>query len=82
MTCIELRSRVGPDGMLTLRIPVGTAEANQEVIVSVRSAANKSRATADATDWKRFVDETAGRWQGEPLVRPEQGEFEKRKEWA
>ena len=79
MTQIELRSRVGPDGVLTLAVPVGAAEANREVIVTVRTADPKP--PHDPEEWRRFVESTAGSWKGEPFVRPQQGEFEKRDEW-
>ncbi len=29
-------------------------------------------------NWQRFVDATAGAWQGEPLERGDQGEYEQR----
>ena len=31
MTHLELRARIGPDGILTLTVPVGISEANREV---------------------------------------------------
>ncbi len=37
MTHIELRTKVGPDGVLTLSVPVGMTEANQEMKVVVES---------------------------------------------
>lgn len=33
---------------------------------------------AQEEDWQKFVAETAGAWQGEPLVRGEQGNYEQR----
>jgi len=33
-------------------------------------------------EWLQFIRETAGACQGEPLERPDQGEFEKREEWG
>ena len=38
MTQIELRTRIGPDGILTLSVPVGMSEANREVEVIVEPA--------------------------------------------
>ena len=38
MTRIELKSKVGPDGVLTITVPVGMAEANREVRVTVEPA--------------------------------------------
>jgi hypothetical protein len=79
MTHIELRTRVGPDGILTLSVPVGMSEANREVNVIVEPVGAAVSRTAPMTpeEWARFVDETAGAWKGD-LERPEQGELEVR----
>ena len=82
MTHIEIRSRVGPDGVLRLAVPVGAAEANREVKITVESleeTAAQSRLSPE--QWKQFIEETAGCWKGDPLVRPAQGEFENREPW-
>jgi hypothetical protein len=34
----------------------------------------------DREAWLKFIEQTAGKWQGE-LERPEQGEYEHRLEW-
>lgn len=84
MTQIELRSRIGPDGMLSLQIPIGPEDANQEVVVTVRPAEEppaSTRPKMSREEWLRFIDETAGHWEGEPLVRPEQGQYEQREAW-
>ncbi len=79
MTHIEIKSRVGPDGVLKLAVPVGMGDANREVKITVESASADAEPSAlELQQWKRFIDETAGCWQGEPLVRPPQGEFENR----
>jgi hypothetical protein len=82
MTHIELRTRIGPDGILSLSVPVGMSEANREVKVIVEPA---DVAVGKATkmtpeEWARFVDETAGAWKGD-LERPAQGELEVRDQW-
>ncbi len=82
MTHIEIRSKVGPDGVLKLAVPVGMGEANREVRITVESleqTAAKPQLTPE--QWKQFIEETAGSWKGEPLVRPPQGEFENREQW-
>jgi hypothetical protein len=81
MTRIELRTRVGPDGILLLSVPAGMSEANREVKVIVESADVPLGSPAKMTpeEWARFVDETAGAWKGE-LERPEQGRLENRDE--
>lgn len=80
MTRMELTSRVGTDGVLSIRLPIGLADADREVKITVEPV-SPATDTAEESDWHRFLDETAGAWSGEKLVRPEQGEFEKRREW-
>lgn len=76
MTRIEVTSTVGPDGVLTLNLPLGVAEANREVVVTVRPA---DEATApDPAAWKRLIESTAGSVTDDTFGRPEQGEFEQR----
>ncbi len=79
MTRIELRTRIGPDGILTLSVAAGMSEANREVkvIVEPTDVADKKTAKMTPEEWERFVDETAGAWKGD-LERPEQGELEVR----
>ena len=82
MTRIELRTRIGPDGILSLNVPAGISEANREVNVIVEPVDAAVGQTAKMTpeEWKRFVDETAGAWKGD-LERPDQGDLEIREEW-
>jgi len=79
MTRIELRTRIGPDGVLTLNVPAGLSEANREVKVIVEPADVLVGKNAKMTpeEWARFVYETAGAWKGD-LERPEQGVLETR----
>jgi hypothetical protein len=81
MTQIELRARIGPDGILTVSVPVGIAEANREVKVIVEpvEAAVEKTATMTREEWARCVDQTAGAWKGD-LERPEPGGFERREQ--
>jgi hypothetical protein len=67
MTQIELRARIGPDGILTLSVPVGIAEANREVKVVVQpaEAPQGQPPTMTREEWARFVDQTAGAWKGD-----------------
>jgi hypothetical protein len=81
MTQIELRTRVGPDGILTLSVPVGIAEANREVKVVVQpaEAAVDQTATITRDESERFVDRTAEAGKGD-LERPEPVESEMREQ--
>ncbi len=77
MTHIEIRSKVGPDGILKVAVPVGMGEANREVRVTVESlepTAAKPQLTPE--QWKQFIEETAGSISDPTFKRQEQGEFE------
>ncbi len=73
---IELHSRVGNDGILSLRVPLGPAEAGSEVVVRIEPI--ESGSVQAPSDWQRFVDETYGSCAGLGLERPDQGTFEMR----
>jgi hypothetical protein len=73
MTRMILSARVGADGVL--HIPIGQAEANREVRVTIEPA--NSAALKPSQDYLDFLKTTAGAWQGD-FQRPEQGEYEAR----
>jgi hypothetical protein len=56
--------RVGADGVLTLSL--GAAYANKLVSVTVNTIPEMTQ-----EEWQRFIEETAGKWEGE-LERPPQ----------
>lgn len=62
--------RAGTDGILTLAL--GEAYANELIQVTLQTIPETSR-----EEWLRFIDNTAGKWEGE-LERPTQGEYEER----
>jgi hypothetical protein len=72
MDRIVVISRVGGNGILELTVPVGPADANRDVRVTVEPAG-----TPSPDEWRRGILETAGRWQGD-IERPEQGDYEQR----
>jgi hypothetical protein len=74
-----VRSRVDKDGVLTVSLPLGASEANRDVQVTVEPVPPTASGSSPA-EWKKFLDETAGQWQGE-LERPPQGEYETRDSW-
>jgi hypothetical protein len=80
MTPIELRAKVGPDGVLTLSVPMGISEANTEVRVVVEPAVQKTSGMTQE-EWHRFIAETAGSIDDPTFERPEQGEYEQRDPW-
>jgi hypothetical protein len=78
MTRIVVTSKVGRDGMLRLTLPVGAADADQELRVTVEPVAPLGMS---ADEWRRAGLATAGRWQGE-FARPPQGEYEEREPFS
>lgn len=81
MTHIEITSKVGPDGVLKVAVPLGMGEANREVkitVESVESGADKPPMGVD--EWKQFVEEMAGSISDPTFRRHQQGEFEQRGE--
>jgi len=79
MNRMVVHSRIGADGVLHLCVPIGLDDADREVEVTIQAAEAKQGTAAAQEDWRRFVAETAGAWQGD-LERPEQGLFEQRDE--
>ena len=82
MQIITLRSHVGEDGIMHLQVPVGKTDVDLEVVVIIQQTTPATQAnTPKARGWPPgFFERTAGAWQGEPLTRGEQGEYEKRDE--
>ena len=70
MQRIVVQSRVGANGVLHLTLPVGSADADREVQITVEPV---SPPALSPDEWQRRILETAGKWQGE-FERPEQGD--------
>jgi len=69
--------------MLELKVPteLGPGEVDVTLLIHpVRSEVQPSE--QELEDSRRFVAQTAGAWEGEPLERPAQGDYEKREEWG
>ena len=73
MTRMTLTARVGSDGVL--HVPLGSAEANQDVRVTIEPSTDSGAKTHQ--QYLDFLQATAGAWQGD-FKRPDQGEFEVR----
>ena len=82
MQSIKLRSHVGQDGILNLRVPVEVTETDVEVIVVVQDLAPAtSLSTPESLKWPAgFFEQTFGCLKDDPIVRGEQGEYESRDE--
>lgn len=75
MKSIVMKSKVSADGILHLEVPVGLAQADTEVQVTVEAVSTKKSMTEQ--EWGIWVDSMAGSWHGD-FKRPAQGEFETR----
>ena len=79
MQTVKVRSRVGEDGILHLDVPVGVTDAELEVTVTIEPVNPPAAKTPEELGWSPgFFERTAGKWEGEPLTRGEQGEYEQR----
>ena len=73
---ITLTSHVGPDGILTLRLPLGATEANRAVRITVSPAEPLDQSSAE---WRSRLL-TIGGIDDPTFYRHEQGELEQREE--
>lgn len=71
MNRVTLRSRISADGVLRLDVPLGHADAERDVQITIEPIVDD----AERADWETFVRTTAGAWQGEferlPVSEPE-----------
>jgi hypothetical protein len=72
MHTVRMCRKTGADGVLHLDVPLGIADTDCEVVVVVQPR------VADRRWLPGFWEALAQGWQGEPLVRPPQGEYEQR----
>jgi hypothetical protein len=68
-----LNSRVGSDGVLHLAIPVGEADADRNVRVTIEP----TDLPDDKQSYPEWLRTIAGKWQGE-FARPPNGQLEER----
>ncbi|MGC1377036.1 MAG: hypothetical protein WA821_12465 [Anaerolineales bacterium] len=82
MQSVTLHTYVGKDGILKLETPIGIQDAELEVLLVVNLVKKKRAARPQkAKGWPPgFFTDVVGGWQGEPLVREPQGEYEIRNE--
>lgn len=78
MKTVQIQSEVGTDGVLALRVPLGSDEAGHQVIVTIEPVPAASSTKHDRVSWHQFIQETYGSCAGTGLGRPDQGEFESR----
>jgi hypothetical protein len=75
MNRVIVNSRVDSDGVLRVTVPVGVADANQEVQVTIEPA-RAPRMTSN--EWRTWVRTTAGSVTDPTFRRHEQGAYEER----
>jgi len=77
MNRMVVHSRIGADGILNFALPIGKADADREVQVTI-DPLGSSPMTQE--EWRNFVLSTAGSVSDPSFVRHEQGEYERREE--
>lgn len=71
MQTIKLDTRVGPDGILKLELPLDVSDTDVEVLVVVQRKEKRG--------WPPgYFERTAGSLVDDPIERPSQGEYEER----
>ena len=76
MISVKTKAHIGPDGTLTVAVPTPLSETDVEVMLVLQP-------TPGERGWPPgFFEATAGAWQGEPLQREPQGEYEQREDLA
>jgi hypothetical protein len=71
MKAIQLESQVGDDGILSLHVPLGPAEARSRVMVTTSTFASTNPDARDQSDWKDFISRTYGSCADLGLEEPE-----------
>lgn len=70
MKTINIKSRIGSDGVLNLKIPTAEKEVDVEVVVIIQTKKKVK------SSWpKNFFKSTYGSMKNNPLQRPPQGEY-------
>ena len=77
MNRMVVHSRIDIDGVLNIALPIGKADADREVQITIDPVAS-SPMTQEA--WREFVLSTAGSITDPSFVRHKQGEYECREE--
>ncbi|MBM4425638.1 MAG: hypothetical protein FJ031_00220 [Chloroflexi bacterium] len=75
MQSLTLHTRVGKDGILKLEMPSDVIDTELEIVLIFNPI------TKSVAGWSPdFFTEVIGGWQGEPLAREPQGQYETRNE--
>ncbi len=71
MEARKLKAHIGHDGILRLDVPMGIADVDCDVVVTVPPMMTTE-------EWNQFVDRTAGSLADDPIERLPQGDYEQR----
>lgn len=74
MKTIQMKSHVDRNGILRVETPVGFADQDVDIVIIIHPKKQQNATLGELG----FIEQTAGQWKGEPLVRAPQGDFEKR----
>ncbi len=78
MQSLILRTHVGKDGILKLKMPIGMRNKDLEVVLVVHPVED----VQPVAEWPaNFFTKIIGGWEGEPLVREPQGTYQTRSEF-
>ena len=84
MFSIQTKAHVGADGKLAVQLPAEYCEQDVDVTIimeRVEVGVGSHESVQDMNGWPTtFFENTAGAWQGEPLVRGEQGSYGEQQE--
>ncbi len=79
MKRITLQTHIGSDGLLRLELPVGMADVDLEVTVTMQPLASATNSDPEELGWPPdFFEQTYGILRDVPLERGDQGEYEVR----
>ena len=72
-------ARVGADGVLTLNVPLGEADANKGLRVTVETLESpKAMPLTDRAAWLQFLEQMGGSITDPTFERHQQGDYEER----
>lgn len=81
MESFKVKTKIGEDGILRVEMPSEAKNVELEVLIIFETVNNQELQPKTTHGWHPdFFEKVIGGWQGEPLVRGEQGEYEIREE--
>jgi hypothetical protein len=77
MQTLRVSQRAGKDGVLHVSVPMGTPDADYDVVLVVQPKETKAAATPEDLGWPPGYFDVVGSIDDPTFVRPPQGEFPK-----